>query len=266
MRYTGLFIAILLFLTGCNKTELDHTLSTQPVYKQYYPVAVGKEMVYQLDSIVPAPFGVRLLTHTYYIKDVVSTLTVEDKDSVYQINRYIGATANTTEWTYQYSYSARFKTNTLEITEKEKVNRQEPMPINGLTELKFIKLTNPINENITWNGNRYFTQGNEGSDSYLYKYNGWEYVYKNIGQPKETLSGTHPNTITVSGTDQLYGDTNIETPTQYQQRIYSEEVYAAGIGLVYKYFVYTDFQPPNSTSPGYQAKSFGVRLNLVSFK
>ena len=265
MRYTGLFFAILFLVAGCNKAELDHTLSSQPVYKNYYPVAVGKEMVYQLDSIVPAPFGVRLLTHTYYIKDIVSKITLEGKDTVYQINRYIAEQADATQWNYHYSYNARLKTNTLEVTEKEKVSQQEPIPISGLTELKFIKLSNPLNENTKWNGNRYFTKGNEGSASYLYKYNDWEYVYKNTGQPKETIYDTYANTITVLGTDQLYGDTN-ETPTQYQQKIYSEEVYAYGVGLVYKYFIYTDFQPANSTSPGYQARSFGIRLQLVHSK
>lgn len=265
-KYTGFIIASLLIFGACNKSELDNSLSQKPTYRNYYPVSVGKEMIYQLDSIVPAPFGVRLLTRTYYIKDVVATLSVENKDSVYKINRYIASQPDASNWNYQYSYTATLKLNTLEVVEKENVNQEEPVPIKGLTDLRFIKLTNTINENTKWDGNRYFTLGNVGTASYLYKYNGWEYTYTNINQPKETLAGTFNNTITVIGTNQLYGDTNIENPVQYQQRIQSEEVYAQGIGLVYKFFIYTDFQPSNSGSPGYQGKSFGIRLNLISVK
>ena len=47
----------------------------------------------------------------------------------------------------------------------------------GLTDLRFVKLTNPIHENIKWIGNRYFTLGNVSTASFLYKYNGWEYTY-----------------------------------------------------------------------------------------
>ena len=265
-KYATFIIASLLLLIACNKSELDNSLSQKPTYRDYYPVSAGKEMIYQLDSIVPAPFGVRLLTRTYYIKDVVATLNTSAKDSTYKINRYIATQSDAAEWNYQYSYTATLKLNTLEIVEKENVNQEEPIPVRGLTDLRFVKLTNPIHENIKWDGNRYFTLGNVGTASFLYKYNGWEYIYKNIQQPKETPAGTFNNTITVIGSDQLYGDTNIETPAQYQQRIYSEEVYAAGTGLVYKFFIYSDFQPSNSGSPGYQAKSFGIRLKLVSVK
>lgn len=260
-------ISILLLLIvffSCNKAEIDHSLDKKNTYRDYYPMKTGREMIYKLDSIVPAAFGVRLDTNSYFIKDIVNNRQIENKDTVFTINRFISNDISVNNWIFQYTYMVRFKENTLELTEKENVYEDSPVPINGLVDLKFIKLANPINDNIIWNGNRYFTQGNAGTASYLYKYNNWEYRYSNIDAATQILQTNYPETITIVSSNQLSGDTNIEKPQNYQLRIFSKEIYAKNAGLIYKEFIYTDYQPANSTSPGYQGKSFGIVLRLIN--
>lgn len=256
-------LALMIILLACNKNKLDNSLSQQATYKDYYPAHVGKEMIYRLDSIVPAPFGVRLDTVSYHLRDVFAQQTVSGSDTSYRIDRYMTDVAEKNPWTYQYSYTAALKNNTLEVTEKENVNQEQPVPLKGLVELNFIKLANPLNENTRWNGNRYFSSGNAVGETYLYKYNGWEYAYLNIGKPFETPAGAQSHTLTVRAIDQVSGDQNIADPVNFQVRILSEEVYAKNIGLVYKCFIFTEFQDRNSHVPGYNKQSFGIKLSLV---
>lgn len=262
-KFTLFLLLALCFMQGCDKSTTDDTLLLQDTYRDYYPIHTGMEMRYRIDSILPSAFGVRLDTTTSYLKDVVGAMTIEGQDTVYVINRYSSRQLTTNAWNYQYSYAARLRPHTLEVTEKEWVNENGAVPLSGLVDLKFIKLSDPINQNTSWDGNRYFTLGNAGNASYLYKYNGWKYAYTNLDETAQLSTGTLPNCITVLANDALSGDTNLQNPQNYQLRIYAKEMYAKHIGLVYKHFVYTDHQPPNSISPGYQAKSFGIIMSRI---
>ena len=54
-------------------------------------------------------------------------------------------------------------------------------------------------------------------------------------------------------------------PDSYQQRNYSVEVYAKGIGLVYKEFLHWTWQatPPPAH---YENDSYGIKLSLIDYR
>jgi hypothetical protein len=108
-------------------------------------------------------------------------------------------------------------------------------------------------------GNSYIDTKSAGSP---YQYlDGWNYTYQNAGQPFTVLNGVLNNTITVLQQDETSPPGDFD-PNNYQQRNYSVEVYAQGIGLVYKEFLHWTWQP---TSGGYEPDSYGIKLNLIDY-
>ena len=73
----------------------------------------------------------------------------------------------------------------------------------------------------------------------------------------------YENTVTVFQHNETTPD-GAFNPNNYQQRNYGVEVYAKGIGLIYKDFLHWTYQvtPPPAK---YEDASFGVKLTAMSF-
>jgi hypothetical protein len=50
------------------------------------------------------------------------------------------------------------------------------------------------------------------------------------------------------------------------KKSFSKEVYAKGIGLIYKEFIRWTYQPPTAVNKYFQEGSFGIKLNLIDYK
>jgi len=93
---------------------------------------------------------------------------------------------------------------------------------------------------------------------------GWVYTYQNINTPFTTRKGVIDSTLTVAQIDDLSPPGDFD-PSAFQQRTYSTETYAKGIGLIYKEFLHWTWQPTPSPSQ-YQKDSYGIKLNLVEVR
>ena len=94
----------------------------------------------------------------------------------------------------------------------------------------------------------------------------WNYTYQNINTPFTVLKGSIDSTITVLGIDETRPDDGPFDPQYFKQRDYAEEVYAKGVGLIYKEFTHWVWQPSDNINPGhYEDGSYGIKMNLVDY-
>lgn len=222
-KYALLILVVLVMVQSC-KRELD-SFSATPA-RDYYPVQVGKYVIYQLDSTVFTNFETTKEIHSYQVKDIVDgEITDNLGRPAFRIRRMIRDSAGQNPWADLATFMATPLPNSIELVENN---------------LRFIKLTSPVRENFFWNGNSYINAG-PGLD-YL---SSWEYQYNNVGQPYVVGNQTIENTVTVLQSDESTGDP-VLAPNSVASKNYSVEVYGKDIGLIYKDFIYWFYQKNNT--------------------
>jgi hypothetical protein len=244
MKKYLLAFAVLMCLFSCKKTT--QTLNLVPI-NDLYPVAVGKTFIYRLDSTLPINFGAALAKKSYQAKDSIES---NFKDAAgrnsFRIFRYLRDTLGTQPWVFTATYYTVITTNKIEYYDNN---------------LRFITLVNPVSNNTNWKGNSYI---NTASSSPFYYLDNWDYHYTNLDQSFTCLKGVIPNTYTV-----FQQDTKVQqgsfNPASYDEKSYSIEVYAKGVGLIYKDFIHYIWQPTPAPAR-YQDDSWGIRLNLIDYR
>lgn len=113
--------------------------------------------------------------------------------------------------------------------------------------LNFIKLTFPINNGKSWNGNSMIPT-NDDDYAEFNKYT-WNYTYANFDQPYDLGIRTYDHTVTVNQIDESLNNPDVD-PSAYAYRNYSQEVYAYKVGMIYKERIYWVFQPKVDGSGG----------------
>jgi hypothetical protein len=230
---------------ACSKKEVV----SYPALSDYYPLKVGKTFTYKLDSTVRANFGASLSVHSYLAKDSVeSQFNDAQGRPSYRIFRYLRDVAQTQPWKYLATYVTTFD------NDKKWVEYVD-------NNLRYIVLHEPITEGYSWAGNTYIdTKSGNSPVKYLDE---WHYTYQDVGSPYTVTKGKFDTTISVLQANEFPPDpTNFSF---YQQTNYSIEVYAKGVGLIYKEFLHKtwDINPPPAH---WTDESYGVKLNLVDYK
>ena len=239
---TWIAVCLVLLLSACKKESENLSFVS---LNEIYPVAVGKTFTYRLDSTVTVNFGAALATRSYLAKDSVeSTFLDAQNRRSYRIFRYLRDTLATQPWKFTATYFTTFTENTVEFVDNN---------------LRYIVLANPVSENTFWKGNVYI---NTILPSSYYFLDNWDYQYRNLNQSFTTKKGVIQNTYTV-----LQQNTQIPSTFNaavYNEKSYSVEVYAKGIGLIYKEFLHYIWQP-TPVPAKYQDDSYGIKLNLISY-
>lgn len=236
-----------LLLLSCSKQTETVNL---PALTDYYPLQTGRVLIYRLDSsLIPISGGNELEIKSYHARDSIADTIRDNLDRLsYRVYRSITDTLETQPWKTIASYYITPEDNTIEVMDEN--------------NLRFIKLKQPLRNDYNWPGNSYIDTRSAASP---YQYmDGWNYYYQNAGLPYTVLQGELPNTITILQQDETSPPGDFD-PNNYQQRNYSVEVYAYGIGLVYKEFLHRTWQvtPPPAK---FDNDSYGVKLNLVEYR
>lgn len=246
MLVVVLSLATAFLFTACKKETEVLALSS---VNDYAGLQVGKTLIYRLDSTVIPAFGTSLNMVSYLAKDSIeSTFNDNSGRTSYRVYRFTTDTLQQQGWQYKSTYYITPTQQSLEVMDDNN-NR-------------FIKLKAPVRENFTWKGNSFIdTKSINSSVHYL---DDWDYTYQNVNTPFTTLAGTIDSTITVLQRDEDIPEGQFD-PDFYKQRNYSIEVYAKGIGLIYKEFLHYTWQttPPPSK---FEDDSYGIKLNLISYK
>ncbi len=249
MAMKKLLTAILIFgftlvvWTGCKK---ENEVFGSGTIADYYPLRIGSNYLYRLDSTIPAPFGSSLVVHSYQAKDSVeATFTDNQGRTAYRIFRTIRDTSGVQAWRFAATYVATPANNGLEYVDNN---------------MRFVKLRLPIVEGYEWKAHSYIdTKSINSNVTYLDE---WEYAYKNVEQPYTVLNKRYDTTITVFQHDETSPPGPFD-PKNYQQRNFGVEVYAKGVGLIYKDFLHWTYQttPPPAK---YEDGSYGIKLRLIN--
>jgi len=239
-----MFIGIIA-LAGCKKTDSYHSL-----LPDYMPLYSGKSITYRLDSTNFTNFGTAVTVTSYSVQDLVDTLITDNLGRPgWRVFRYISDTAMSQPWANLETYLVTPTLQTMEVNENN---------------LRYIKLSLPLVDGFSWPGNSYIdtnTPTVSSSDpDYSYLAN-WSYTYSDMGSPYNVLAGIIPGTIIVNQQNMVSGDT---TDRAHISSIdYSVEVYAKGIGLIYKNFLHKENQPPNGDHPQPYSIGYGIVLNMI---
>lgn len=211
------FSFVLLF--SCKKKEPTQNLSIV-LGENYYPLEVGKYIVYELDTIVwfqqqgtDCIFD-KDTSHSFLKEEITKTYDDDEGNTNFVLERYVRFDLNE-EWTIKDVWN---------ITKSDaKIERVEE-------NLRFIKLVFPVKDGIRWNGNA-FVDSNISSSfngNAIDFYDHWDrdYQYLNVDVPEQIGDLNFDSLATIVQTDN-------EISQQYNYR-YSVEKYARNIGLVYK--------------------------------
>lgn len=241
--FAAFVVTLFSFLYSCKK--VSETITTASI-NDYAALQTGKSYLYRLDSTIPAAFGSSLIVKSYQAKDSIeSTFTDNVGRQSFRIFRYTRDTSATQPWRFAATYVATLTDQTLEYVDNN---------------MRFIKLHSPIKEGYTWKAHSFIDTKSTGS---IVRYlDDWEYEYRDVEHPYTVLNKTYDSTIIVFQRDETdpAGPFN---PAVYQQRDYGKEVYAKGIGLIYKEFLHWTWNVSTATV-GYEDGSYGVKLRLIS--
>ncbi|HRP55781.1 hypothetical protein [Agriterribacter sp.] len=217
-KYFFLILAVPVFLSlqFCKKQTEAFAFTTS--VNDYYPLEVGKYIVYQMDSTVFVNFDTHEEVHSYQVKDIVDAEIADNLGRPsYRIRRMIRDSAGMDPWVDNATFMITPLKRSIEVVENN---------------LRFIKLTSPVKENYYWRGNSYINAVNE-LDYLAF----WDYTYTSVGQPFSLDNISVENTVTVLQNDYSTGDPSL-APTQAASKNYSIEIYGKDIGLIYKDFIY----------------------------
>lgn len=222
-RYIYLLLAVVAVLAFqfCTK-KLDGFSSA--AVSEYYPLEVGKYIVYRLDSTVFTNFETTEEVHSYQVKDIVEgNITDNIGRPSFRIRRMIRDSAGLNPWADNASFMVTPLPKSVEYVEDNN---------------RFIKLQAPIKENFYWQGNSYISD----NISYL---TDWNYTYTSVEQPYTVNNVQLDNTVTILQIADSTGDP-VLFPNSIASKTYSVEIYGKEIGLVYKDFIHWIYQKNNT--------------------
>lgn len=236
-----LLTATVFFFTQCKKTD---QFTSEPV-EDYLQLSVGKYITYRLDSMQFE--NLDTIKSSYQVKDEIEgEITDNLGRKSWRVIRYYRDVAGTQPWMEHIVYMITPTAQSIEVIENN---------------FRYVKLRQPINDGFNWKGNVYVSLYSSDPD-WDYRYlDDWDYMYENIGSPFTTLMGSIPNTITVNQRDESLGFPN--DPGGYSERNFAYEVYGKGIGLVYKEFLHSQYQPTTGASTAHRL-GYYIKLNMLS--
>lgn len=244
-KLVGAALVFILFTLSASCKKESEAFQTATV-ADYFPLEVGKKFLYRLDSTVLASFGSSLTVRSYQAMDSIeSTFTDNQGRLSYRIFRLLRDTAGLKPWQFAATYLATPTGQWLEYVDNN---------------LRFIKLHAPLTEGYSWKAHTYIdTKSLNTTVSYLDE---WQYEYRDLGQRYRLLNTTYDSTVTVYQQDETTPSGPFN-PANYQQRNLGTEVYARGVGLIYKEFLHWTWQttPPPAK---YEDGSYGLKLRLIS--
>lgn len=238
LQFLLLAFALNVALFSCKKP--DEMPAPPQAEQEYYPLEVGKWVVYDVDSTIwDDTFCIERFYHYQMMHIVADTFTDDKGRPSYRIETRIRKRSDE-QWTPHRVFYATNTKATLEIVQDQ---------------LRFIKMVFPIDvNNPKWEGNSYIVS----DDPALHFYADWTYEYKEVGAPYNNGLKEFANTVTVEEVDEAISDPEI-FQEEYASRTYAREVYASGVGMVQRDFIRWTYDPKTTKC----RKGVGVVMKAV---
>lgn len=205
LRFLAFAIGLMVLFFSCSEEFETPKLDDG---QNYFPFEPGFWIEYSVDTILYSVFASGGIdTLQYQVREEFGE-TFEDNEgrTAMTIKRYVRATESV-------PWNEIVPTIWYAVRTEDRAERIEG-------DLRFMKLVFPVADDRKWSGNSFI---NTELDE-LAVFNDWQYTYTETGQP-QTINGLpFDSTLTVLQND--YED--------LVEKLYSQEVYAKGAGLVYK--------------------------------
>lgn len=219
-----LLSALLLTLFSCKK-ETDNKYASE-LTRGYYPLQLGRYVVYDVDSTIWDDFRQVKTVHKYKMMYTIADTFRDNTNRLsYRIDVHI-RNNDTLQWNTHRVINVTDAGNSLEYTE---------------LNLRFVKLVFPVANNVEWHGNSMISAG----DQDLQYFQGWTYKYSDQEKPFNNGKAYFDNTITVQQADEKLNDPETQ-PDSYAYLTFAKEVYGYDIGMVYRELTHWTYDP----SPG----------------
>ena len=182
---------------SCKKESVEvHALSYN-----YFPTETGKYIIHDVDSIYHSETDNNnddsVFSYHFQIKDRIDTSFVDLEGRVNQVRLRYHRDNDTLPWQLTEVWTQYLSATSAYLTEDN---------------IKYHKLSFPINSTISWNGNDSNTEEEE-----IYYY---DYYHES-----DVLNGlSFDSTLSVIQIDE----------NNFVETIYGNEIYAAGVGMIYK--------------------------------
>ncbi|CAH0999986.1 hypothetical protein LEM8419_01202 [Neolewinella maritima] len=201
-------------LLGCD--DEDFVPSSMDELETYYPLELNRPAFYTVDSIVLRGVvgGTRYDSSRSEAREtLVESFVAADGQTVYRGERWVRRN-DTQAFRFERTFTVSRTPRTVERSEDN---------------LTFTKLTLPLREGSSWDGNAAFDERRSVSvgGEFLDVYFGWDYRYSALGDTATLASGLQVDSVlTVTQAEVL--DNQIDLRRAYER-------YAAGLGLIERF-------------------------------
>jgi hypothetical protein len=241
----ALSLVIALFAsTGCDKTVTESVETGE--LSDWLPLQPGRSVTYRLDSTVYLSLNTVKTVRSYVVRDAVESAFTDNMGrKAYRIVRRIRDAKDTTLWVPNAVFTATPTDHSVEWVENN---------------LRFIRLRLPLRDGFAWKGNSYINTATEPALQFL---DDWSYTLDSVAKTKTVGGIPFSQTLTVNQRNEVVN--NPSDKTRYFSVTKSREVFAKGVGLVQREFMFEAWQPPNIASPTgyYESNSTGVRMTYI---
>jgi hypothetical protein len=247
-NYFKLFylFALAIVFNACSKNETE-VLDPNTFGYDYYPVEIGKQWIYQTDSIVYSKkVSIEIdTTVSYMMEEVKDTFRNSENKLVYRLDVFY--TRDTTQ-AWELISSSFIQKDSLQLHKIE----------NGLD---YIRLVFPVRKFISWEGNIRIDSKTEfviNGESLKPFVDDWSYSYDYVDQPEIVGTVFYSKVTKVEEMDE----------ENLLEKRYSESKYAKGVGMVYKEQWILDTQITDNSIPFEKRAEKGMilRQTLISHK
>jgi hypothetical protein len=239
-------VLIVIVFASCGKNKLNYI---DRGLTEYAPLEVGKYLTYRLDSLIFTNFGTveahKLYDVKYTIEDTITDILGR---KAHRVVRYIkpinggSFTPDNTCTAVNTQYSHEFTEN----------------------NLRYIKFVRPYKKEQVWKGNSAIDVSSLGTNlQYLFN---WDYKFDAIDIPNKIGNFSFDSTIVINHIDRVLNvpiqGPNTTNPTSIATKDFGQEIYAAGLGMVYRKFLHWEYQYNVGNNNG-KYEGYGVTLTLI---
>lgn len=211
---------------------------------EYFPLEVGYEWVYAVDSVVVIQLGTKNKVSSSFIKEeLIEVLNDTEDKKVYKLQR-----------SYRKDSLSQWRIRNIWTTQ-----RDDRRAIRSEGNISFVKLVFPAVDGTKWDGHIFFDDEKEfpvaAENVTIYK--DWEYKINTVGS-KSVGGILYPDILDIEHIDDF----------SFISKRFSTESYAKGVGLVERKMEIFDTQNGNEALPWIERaeKGFQLTQTLVSFK
>lgn len=221
-----LILLIFVVFFSCKKDSDSASLPGNP--SDYYPLKIGSYHIYLVDSTYYNDVTMKAENYQFQIKEEITDTFYDLSNRLnYRLEKYYRSKTDSTtyeqsSWNFGHAWYVTVTNNSIERVEKN---------------VRIVNLTNPIKNDITWDGNVYNFKGK------------WNFVYQNFQESYLTYS----NCVKVLQRD---NENLIE-------KQYFEQYFAKGIGIVEFNYIDIGSQDASSPKPILERIEKGVKYKQV---